>query len=75
MREAYISSLIKIGASKEKIMEEYDVSEDQYEEIKRKTDIDSLPTEYQRKLMNGEIQLADEFDLLEDKTKITHWSW
>lgn len=36
MREAYILSLIKIGISKEKIMEEYDVSEDQYEEIKRK---------------------------------------
>lgn len=35
----------------------------------------SLPTEYQRKLMNAEIKLADEFDLLEDKAKITHWNW
>jgi ABC-type sulfate transport system substrate-binding protein len=75
MFNSYISSLIKIGISKEKIMQSYDVSEELYEEINRSIDTNSLPTECQRKLMNGEIKLADEFDLLEDKTKITHWSW
>lgn len=75
MFNSYISSLIKIGISKEKIMQSYDVSEELYEEINRSIDMNSLPTECQRKLMNGKIKLADEFDLLEDKAKITHWSW
>lgn len=52
-----------------------DDSEEKYEEVNRDTEIDSLPTEYQKKLMSGELKMADEFDILEDKIKITHWSW
>lgn len=30
--------------------------------------------ECQKELANGEVKMADDYDILEDKAKITHWS-
>ena len=59
IRESYISSLIKSGISKEKIMESYSISEEDYEEYNKEASSSSFPTEYQKKLMSGEIILKE----------------
>ena len=65
MFKTYIGSLIKIGIEKEQIIDNYNITEELYNEIYKDCDFSTIPTEYQKKIMSGEIELDNNINLLE----------